>query len=79
MGVVTWADLPRADLAQRLQDAVRARGQPRVRELPAATSTGLVADTRARFGFTAAPGTCAARKLVAADQAAYRPFAENPA
>ncbi|MFC7994320.1 telomere-protecting terminal protein Tpg [Streptomyces pilosus] len=51
---------PRADLAQRLQDAVRERWQPRIRERArrqAATTTGLVIDTRARFGFTAAPGT----------------------
>jgi transcriptional regulator with XRE-family HTH domain len=51
---------PRPDLAQRLEDAVRVRWQPRVRERArrqAATSTGLVIDTRARFGFTAAPGT----------------------
>ncbi|MDO0930155.1 XRE family transcriptional regulator [Streptomyces sp. TG1A-8] len=51
---------PRADLAARLADAVRARWQPRIREQArrqAATSTGLVVDTRARFGFTAAPGT----------------------
>lgn len=34
--------------------------QPRIRaeaRKGAATSTGLVVDTRARFGFTAAPGT----------------------
>ncbi len=51
---------PRADLAQRLEDAVRQRWQPRVRERArkqAAVSTGLVIRTRARFGFTAAPGT----------------------
>ncbi|MFF9490226.1 telomere-protecting terminal protein Tpg [Streptomyces sp. NPDC014676] len=51
---------PRADLAQRLAGAVRERWQPCVRERArrqAATSTGLVVDTRARFGFTAAPGT----------------------
>jgi hypothetical protein len=51
---------PRADLAQRLEAAVRERWQPRVRERArrqAATTTGLVVDTRARFGFTAAPGT----------------------
>nr|WP_258308657.1 XRE family transcriptional regulator [Streptomyces sp. NWU339] len=51
---------PRADLAHRLQDAVRARRQPRIRERvrrQAAASTGLVVDTRARIGFTAAPGT----------------------
>jgi hypothetical protein len=51
---------PRADFAQRLEAAVRARWQPRVRKRArrqAATTTGLVIDTRARFGFTAAPGT----------------------
>ncbi|MGW5330714.1 telomere-protecting terminal protein Tpg [Streptomyces sp. NPDC004014] len=51
---------PRPDLAGRLADAVRARWQPRVREQArrqAATSTGIVIDTRARFGFTAAPGS----------------------
>ncbi|WP_121751259.1 helix-turn-helix transcriptional regulator [Streptomyces sp. E2N166] len=51
---------PRADLAQRLEDAVRQRWQPRVRDRArkqAARSTGLVVDARARFGFTAAPGT----------------------
>ncbi|WP_408053078.1 telomere-protecting terminal protein Tpg [Streptomyces sp. HO565] len=51
---------PRVNLAQRLEDAVRARWQPRLRaqaRRQAATSTTLVLDTRARFGFTAAPGT----------------------
>ncbi|WP_258308703.1 XRE family transcriptional regulator [Streptomyces sp. NWU339] len=51
---------PRPDLARRLEDAVRARWRPRVRAQArrrAATRTGLVVDTRARFGFTAAPGT----------------------
>ncbi|MFI2620574.1 telomere-protecting terminal protein Tpg [Streptomyces sp. NPDC018584] len=51
---------PRADLAERLADAVRRRWQPRVREQArrqAATSHGLVVETRARFGFTASAGT----------------------
>ncbi len=51
---------PRADLAQRLEDAVRARWQPRVQAAArrrAATTDGLVIHTRARFGFTAAPGS----------------------
>ncbi len=51
---------PRPDLAQRLENAVRQRWQPRVRaeaRKRAATSTGVVIDVRARFGFTAAPGT----------------------
>ncbi|MBL3671715.1 XRE family transcriptional regulator, partial [Streptomyces sp. M2CJ-2] len=55
---------PRADLARRLQDAVRARRQPRIRaqaRKQAATSTGLVVDTRARFGFTAPGATDDAR------------------
>ncbi|MEV0695196.1 XRE family transcriptional regulator [Streptomyces sp. NPDC050388] len=51
---------PRADLARRFQDVVRARRQSRIRaqaRKQAATSTSLVVDSRARFGFTAAPGT----------------------
>ncbi|MFH9016672.1 telomere-protecting terminal protein Tpg [Streptomyces sp. NPDC017943] len=51
---------PRPDLAQRLADAVRERWQPRLRaqaRKQAATSTGVVIDVRARFGFTAAPGS----------------------
>ncbi|MEU0126599.1 MULTISPECIES: XRE family transcriptional regulator [unclassified Streptomyces] len=51
---------PRKDLATRLEREVRRRWQPRVRaraKQSAATSTGLVIDTRARFGYTAAPGT----------------------
>ncbi|MGV9843399.1 telomere-protecting terminal protein Tpg [Streptomyces fungicidicus] len=51
---------PRRDLAERLAGEVRKRWQPRVRERAkkqAATTGGIVIDTRARFGFTAAPGT----------------------
>ncbi|MCX4970552.1 XRE family transcriptional regulator [Streptomyces sp. NBC_00654] len=51
---------PRPDLATRLVDEVRRRWQPRVRERAkrhAATTGGIVIETRARFGFTAAPGT----------------------
>ncbi|MET7551640.1 XRE family transcriptional regulator [Streptomyces sp. NPDC005500] len=51
---------PRPDLAARLTGEVRKRWQPRVKEKAkknAATSTGIVVETRARFGFTAAPGT----------------------
>ncbi|GGQ38077.1 hypothetical protein GCM10010266_71740 [Streptomyces griseomycini] len=49
---------PRADLAQRLSDAVRELWQPQVRERARRqATTSLVVDTRARFGFTAAPGT----------------------
>ncbi|MFI6063234.1 telomere-protecting terminal protein Tpg [Streptomyces sp. NPDC051286] len=51
---------PHAGLAARLAREVRMRWQPRVKEKAkkqAATSTGIVVETRARFGFTAAPGT----------------------
>jgi transcriptional regulator with XRE-family HTH domain len=51
---------PRADLAARLETEVRRAWQPRVQQRAkrrAATSTGLVIETRARFGFTAAPGS----------------------
>jgi transcriptional regulator with XRE-family HTH domain len=51
---------PRADLAARLASQVRSRWQPKVRDKArkrAATHTGIVIETRARFGFTAAPGT----------------------
>jgi transcriptional regulator with XRE-family HTH domain len=51
---------PRKDLAARLAGEVRKRWQPKVRDRvkkQAATATGIVIETRARFGFTAAPGT----------------------
>ncbi|WP_432093477.1 telomere-protecting terminal protein Tpg [Streptomyces sp. bgisy100] len=51
---------PRPELAARLADEVRKRWQPRVRDRArkqAATATGIVIETRARFGFTAAPGS----------------------
>ncbi|MEV7238057.1 helix-turn-helix transcriptional regulator [Streptomyces sp. NPDC051020] len=51
---------PRPELAARLAAEVRKDWQPRVRDRArkqAATSTGIVIETRARFGFTAAPGS----------------------
>ncbi|WEV29542.1 XRE family transcriptional regulator [Streptomyces sp. 71268] len=51
---------PRPALAQALADQVRKRWQPQIRQQAikrAATSSGLMVDVRARFGFTAAPGT----------------------
>lgn len=51
---------PRRDLAERLEREVRERWQPQVRaraKRHAATEGGLVVDTRARFGYTAAPGS----------------------
>jgi len=51
---------PRPALAERLAAEVRKRWQPRVRDRAkkqAAATGGIFIDTRARFGFTAAPGT----------------------
>ncbi|MDX2710119.1 XRE family transcriptional regulator, partial [Streptomyces sp. PA03-6a] len=51
---------PRADLAARIEREVKQRWQPQVRaraKQAAATTGGIVIDTRARFGFTAAPGS----------------------
>ncbi|MEU6850397.1 helix-turn-helix transcriptional regulator [Actinacidiphila alni] len=51
---------PRAELAARLEREVRRDWQPRVQQRAkkqAATATGIVIETRARFGFTAAPGS----------------------
>ncbi|MBV7700151.1 XRE family transcriptional regulator [Streptomyces sp. TRM70350] len=51
---------PRRDLADRLEREVRRRWQPQIRaraKQTAATTGGIVIDTRARFGYTAAPGT----------------------
>ncbi|MBL1087632.1 XRE family transcriptional regulator [Streptomyces actinomycinicus] len=51
---------PRRDLAMRMEREVKKRWQPQVRaraRQKAASTDGLVVSTRARFGFTAAPGT----------------------
>ncbi|HET6859406.1 MAG TPA: XRE family transcriptional regulator [Streptomyces sp.] len=51
---------PRKDLARRLEDAVKSRWQPQIRakaKQAAATSGGLVIDTRAQLGYTASIGT----------------------
>ncbi|MDW6066045.1 XRE family transcriptional regulator [Streptomyces sp. FXJ1.4098] len=51
---------PRKDLAKRIEHEVKKRWQPQIRakaKQTAATTTGIVIDVRARFGFTAAPGT----------------------
>ncbi|MEU6032989.1 helix-turn-helix domain-containing protein [Streptomyces tauricus] len=51
---------PRPELAARLAKEARQRWQPRVRaraQQQAATTSGITIETRARFGFTAAPGT----------------------
>ncbi|MET9078601.1 XRE family transcriptional regulator [Streptomyces sp. NPDC004232] len=51
---------PRRDLRDRIEREVKKRWQPQVRakaRQKAAATGGLVVSTRARFGFTAAPGT----------------------
>ncbi|MGW6925153.1 telomere-protecting terminal protein Tpg [Streptomyces sp. NPDC054950] len=51
---------PRADVAAKIDDAVRARWQPQVRkrrQKQAAASGGITVETRARFGYTAPVGT----------------------
>ncbi|MEV5567937.1 XRE family transcriptional regulator [Streptomyces sp. NPDC052196] len=50
----------RADVASKIDDAVKARWQPLVRkrrQKQAATSGGITVETRARFGYSAAVGT----------------------
>ncbi|WP_435609712.1 telomere-protecting terminal protein Tpg [Streptomyces sp. C10-9-1] len=50
----------RADVAAKIDDAVRARWQPLVRKRrrkQAATATGITVETRAQFGYSAAVGT----------------------
>ncbi len=50
----------RADVAAKINDAVRQRWQPQVRkrrQKQAATSGGITVETRARFGYTAPVGT----------------------
>ncbi|GAA3153238.1 telomere-protecting terminal protein Tpg [Streptomyces rectiviolaceus] len=51
---------PRADLASRLRGEVEKRWQPQIRaraRMKAATTDGIVIDTRARLGYTAPIGT----------------------
>lgn len=51
---------PRAEIASKIDDAVRARWQPQVRRRrrqQAAATTGITVETRARFGYTAPIGT----------------------
>ncbi|MEU1106547.1 XRE family transcriptional regulator [Streptomyces tibetensis] len=51
---------PRADVAAKIDNAVRQRWQPQVRkrrQRQAATTGGITVETRARFGYTAPIGT----------------------
>ncbi|NLU71091.1 XRE family transcriptional regulator [Streptomyces sp. HNM0574] len=54
------AQKPRPDLAARLEQEVNKRWQPQIRakaKAKAATSNGIIIDTRARLGYTAPIGT----------------------
>ncbi|MET8682400.1 XRE family transcriptional regulator [Streptomyces sp. NPDC004647] len=51
---------PPKPISDRIEGEVRRRWQPRVRQRArqqAATATGITVETRAQFGFTAAPGS----------------------
>lgn len=51
---------PRPELADRLEHEVRVRWQPQIRaraKEAAATTSGIMIDVQARFGYTAAPGS----------------------
>ncbi|MEV7871379.1 XRE family transcriptional regulator [Streptomyces sp. NPDC088124] len=51
---------PRPELSDRLHHEVRARWQPQIRakaKKAAATTSGIMIDVQARFGYTAAPGS----------------------
>ncbi|MBP5859158.1 helix-turn-helix transcriptional regulator [Streptomyces scabiei] len=51
---------PRPELARRLAHEVRTRWQPQIRaraKEAAATTSGIMIDVQARFGYTAAPGS----------------------
>ncbi|MFD3414279.1 telomere-protecting terminal protein Tpg [Streptomyces cyaneofuscatus] len=51
---------PRADVAAKINDAVRQRWQPQVRkrrQKQAAASGGITVETRARFGYTSSAGS----------------------
>ncbi|EST17878.1 telomere-protecting terminal protein Tpg [Streptomyces roseochromogenus] len=51
---------PRADVAAKIDDAVRTRWQPQIRkrrQRQAATTGGITVETRAQFGYTAPIGT----------------------
>jgi transcriptional regulator with XRE-family HTH domain len=51
---------PRPELADRLEREVRVRWQPQIRakaKQAAATTGGIMIDVRARFGYTATPGS----------------------
>ncbi|WDM17044.1 XRE family transcriptional regulator [Streptomyces lavenduligriseus] len=71
---------PRQDLRGRLEREVKKRWQPQVRakaKKKAASTDGLVVSTRARFGFTAAPGTTDDARIRDITQALPPEFADR--
>ncbi|MGW1598787.1 telomere-protecting terminal protein Tpg [Streptomyces sp. NPDC002343] len=71
---------PRQDLRGRLEREVKKRWQPQVRakaRKKAASTGGLVVSTRARFGFTAAPGTTDDARIRDITQALPPEFADR--
>ncbi|MCZ0211399.1 XRE family transcriptional regulator [Streptomyces sp. UMAF16] len=71
---------PRQDLRGRLEREVKKRWQPQVRakaKKKAASTSGLVVSTRARFGFTAAPGTTDDARIRDITQALPPEFADR--
>ncbi|MES4888702.1 XRE family transcriptional regulator [Streptomyces sp. NPDC096012] len=71
---------PRQELRGRMEREVRKRWQPQVRaraKQRAASTDGLVVSTRARFGFTAAPGTTDDARIRDITQALPPAFADR--
>ncbi|MGW0606179.1 telomere-protecting terminal protein Tpg [Streptomyces sp. NPDC002640] len=71
---------PRAALRERMEREVRKRWQPQIRARAkerAASTDGLVVSTRARFGFTAAPGTTDDARIRDITQALPPEFADR--
>jgi hypothetical protein len=71
---------PRQDLHGRLEREVKKRWQPQMRakaRKKAASTDGLVVSTRARSGFTAAPGTTGDARIRDTTQALPRVFADR--
>ncbi|MFE1198461.1 telomere-protecting terminal protein Tpg [Streptomyces olivaceoviridis] len=71
---------PRRELRDRIEREVKKRWQPQVRakaKKQAASTGGLVVSTRARFGFTAAPGTTDDARIRDITQALPPEFADR--
>ncbi|MFI1607624.1 telomere-protecting terminal protein Tpg [Streptomyces griseofuscus] len=71
---------PRQDLRGRIEREVKKRWQPQVRakaRKKAASTDGLVVSTRARFGFTAEPGTTDDARIRDITQALPPEFADR--